>query len=195
MIFTDEDGRIAVKTARSVVDAESAGRKIDPVLPDSFSQKSGVFVTISWYPSGELRGCIGFPEPVFSLSEALVKAASFACHDPRFMPLTLREAKECTVEVTILTTPVELEFSGTSEMLSQIEIGRDGVIMESTGQRALFLPQVAPEQGWNKEQMFGALSFKAGLNRNAWKGKGVRVWTFRGEVFSEIMPYGEVVRK
>jgi uncharacterized protein len=99
------------------------------------------------------------------------------------------------VEVTILTTPVELEFSGTSEMLSQIEIGRDGVIMESTGQRALFLPQVAPEQGWNKEQMFSALSFKAGLNRNAWKGKGVRVWTFRGEVFSEIMPYGEVVRK
>jgi uncharacterized protein len=195
MTLTDEEGRIAVKAARSVIDAESSGKHAEPSLPDSFSQKSGVFVTVSWYPSGELRGCIGIPEPVFSLAEALPKAAASACHDPRFHDLTLREARGCTVEVTVLTTPVELKFKDKDEMLSQIELGRDGVIMEYMGRRALFLPQVAPEQGWNKQQMFDALSFKAGLNRDAWRKEGVRVWNFKGEAFSEKMPYGEVVRK
>lgn len=194
MTLTDEEGKIAVKAARIVIDAESSGKHAEPPLPDSFSQKSGVFVTISWYPSGELRGCIGIPEPVFSLAEALLKAASSACHDPRFHDLTLREVRGCTVEVTVLTPPVELKFKDKDEMLSQIELGRDGVIMECTGRRALFLPQVAPEQGWNKQQMFEALSFKAGLNRDAWRKEGVRVWNFKGEVFSEKMPYGEVVR-
>ena len=195
MMLSEEDGAIAVSTARKAVEAECRGGVTDFPQGVIFSEPAGVFVTISEYPSGYLRGCIGYPEPVFPFGEALIRAAVSACHDPRFYPLTSVEAKECTVEVTRLTPPEELMFKDTADMLSQIELGRDGAILEAFGRRALFLPQVAPEQGWNKSEMFDALSRKAGLRTDAWKEPGVRVWTFRGEIFSETEPYGRAERR
>ncbi len=194
MPLSDEDGVIAVRAARTVIDAEVSGKSVDLSFPRSFSGNRGVFVTISLYPSGDLRGCIGFPEPVRPLEEALVEAAVSACHDPRFPPLTAGEARECTVEVTVLTPPAELEFSDAGDLLPQIELGIDGIILQVRGRRALFLPQVAPEQGWSKEQTFDALAGKAGLPARAWREGDVRVWTFKGDIFSEAAPYGKVVR-
>jgi len=195
MIFPEKDGLRAVVIARMAVDAECAGMETDPPSDGSFSEPAGVFVTLSEYPSGDLRGCIGFPEPVFPFGIALVRAAASACHDPRFDPLTSVEADRCTVEITRLTLPEELSFEDADDMLCQIELGRDGVILEAKGRRALFLPQVAPEQGWNKGEMFDALSRKAGLRTDSWRSAGIRVWVFRGEIFSETEPHGIAERR
>lgn len=190
-----KDGVVAVKAARKFIEFWTEGNRTTVDLPESFSKKSGVFVTVLKYPSGDLRGCIGYSEPILSLREALENSALSVCHDPRFPHLTIEEAKACTVEVTILTPPKELKFNNVDEMLNKIELGKDGVIMDFRGYKGLYLPQVPIEQGWDKQEMMFHLSEKAGLNRGAWIYKGTRVWTFQGEIFSEVNPSGEVVRK
>lgn len=195
MTLTDGEGETAVRTARAIAEAAAEGRRISPPMPESFSEHRGVFVTINRYPSGDLRGCIGYPEPVMSLGEALADAAvSAAVRDPRFRPLGPGEADRCTVEVTVLTAPEDLKFNDADDMLEKIVLGRDGIILEIRGRRALFLPQVATEMGWTKEETLSHLSIKAGLPGNAWKSEGLKIRTFRGEVFKETSPRGAVTR-
>lgn len=195
MIFPESEGEAAVRAARKIAEAAAEGRRVKEPLPESFSVHAGVFVTINEHPSGHLRGCIGYPEPVMPLAEALADSAvSAATRDPRFRPMRPGEIDGCTVEVTILTPPEKLEFKDTADMLEKIVLGRDGIILEAKGRRALFLPQVATEQGWTKEETLDNLAWKAGLREDAWRADGIGIRTFRGEIFKEISPNGKVVR-
>jgi uncharacterized protein (TIGR00296 family) len=190
-----EDGKAAVAAARRYAEAETKGEAAEYPLPKSFSERKGVFVTISEYPSGILRGCIGYPEPIFPLKDALKASAMAACHDPRFEDLTFEEAKACTFEVTILTSPQKISYSSPEDLLSKIVIGRDGLILSYKERRGLLLPQVPTEYRWDAEEYLMHLSMKAGLSRNAWKDLKVSIESFMGEIFSETSPGGEVVRK
>jgi len=189
------DGTAAVKAARTFAEAETKKEAADVILPDHFFEKKGVFVTISKYPSGDLRGCIGYPEPVLSFRDALRLSALAACHDPRFNDLTFEEAKECTFEVTVLTVPHRVVYGSTEELKSKIVIGRDGLILTYRGRRGLLLPQVPLEFGWDAEEYLSNLSMKAGLSPDTWMAQGVTIESFKGEIFSETSPRGEVVRK
>lgn len=95
MSFTtilDEDGVFLVKLARRAVSEYFSSRRvISPPrdTPTRLYEKRGVFVTIESYPNRELRGCIGFPEPIYPLVEATIRASlASALEDPRFPPLT-----------------------------------------------------------------------------------------------------------
>lgn len=189
-----EDGITAVKAARGAIEAETVGLAYeDAVFPESFGAKSGVFVTINTYPEGNLRGCIGYPEPAFSLKDALVFSAQSACHDPRFMPLSRKEAANCTVEVTVLSQPVPVQCEK-KDLPKNIVIGRDGLIIQFGRRRGLLLPQVPVEWGWDAEEFLKQLSAKAGLPGDAWKLADSQIWTFTGEIFHEVAPKGEIVR-
>ncbi|MDR2845946.1 MAG: TIGR00296 family protein [Candidatus Methanoplasma sp.] len=193
--ITPEDGETAVRAARRYAEAEVVGKTIDIGFPPSFDAPRGVFVTISEYPSGHLRGCIGYAEPVLPLKTAVRSSAVAACHDPRFPPLTPKEAAECTFEVTVLTPPETVVFSSSAELLSKIEIGVDGLTIGFRGKRGLLLPQVPVEWGWDAEEYLAHLSVKAGLPEDAWKRPGIIIEKFRGEIYSESSPNGEIVRK
>ncbi len=199
-MISDADGITAVKAARLVVEAETEDKLIQPDLPESFSaSKQGVFVTLNEYPSGILRGCIGYPIPPFELSRTLVLSARGACHDPRFPPLKSSQAGRCTVEVSILTEPVKIEYETIEELMSQIEIGKDGIsvrYVRNSGlmNSAIFLPQVPVEQGWNLKEYLSYLCLKAGLQEDAWKSCALEFEKFQAEVFGEKEPRGEIVR-
>ena len=199
-----KDGIAAVKAARQYAEAETKGRGVPAEATDllsyidaseQFSEVKGAFVTISLYPSGDLRGCIGYPEPRFPLRDVLEMSAKAACHDPRFFDLTYEETNKCTFEVTIMTKPERIEYNSLEDLLSKIVIGRDGLILEFKGRRGLLLPQVPVEFGWNAEEFMEHLSVKAGLAPTAWRDPGVVMESFSGEIFSEASPRGEVVRK
>jgi uncharacterized protein (TIGR00296 family) len=189
------DGTAAVRAARRFAEAETKGEDAEIPLPDGFSEKKGVFVTISQHPSGNLRGCIGYPEPIFPLKDALKMSAIAACHDPRFNDLAFDETGKCTFEVTILSVPQKIQFRSPEELISKIEIGRDGLILSFRGRRGLLLPQVPVEWGWETEEFLEHLSMKAGFSPKTWKDPGVTIEAFSGEIFSETSPRGEVVRK
>lgn len=189
--FGDE----AVRAARQAAEAETERRTEDPEFSNDFMELSGAFVTISKYPSGDLRGCIGYPEPVLPLGQAIISASRSACHDSRFLPLTRKEVENCVFEVTILAPPKKIKFSSPEDLMSKIEIGRDGLILSYKGRRGLLLPQVPVEWGWDKGEYLGHLSVKAGLPQDVWRMEGVTIESFQGEIFAEESPKGEVVRK
>ncbi len=199
-MISDADGISAVKAARLVVEAETEDKLIQPYLPEVFSaSKQGVFVTLNEYPSGILRGCIGYPIPPFDLARTLVLSARGACHDPRFPPLKSSQAGRCTVEVSILTEPMKIEYETVEELMSQIEIGKDGISVKyvrNSGlmNSAIFLPQVPVEQGWNLKEYLNYLCLKAGLQEDAWKSCALEFEKFQAEVFGEKEPRGEIIR-
>lgn len=166
-----------IKLARDSIESEFSHKSLDiPVsLQDLLTEKRGVFVTLT--KKGELRGCIGFPEPVFPLGIALIKAAkSAAFEDPRFPPLSESELKEIKIEITILTKPKKADPK-------KIKVGRDGLIIRKGANSGLLLPQVATEYKWTAKEFLEHTSLKAGLDKNAWKD--AEVYSFQGEIIKE----------
>lgn len=196
--YTDADGVFAVKTARETIYHYLKEGEVLEItdIPPKFKEKAGVFVTLETYPSLELRGCIGYPEPIFPLIDALRNAAiSAATEDPRFLPINSKEFEEIVVEVSLLTPPELINVEDPSEYLSKIEIGRDGLIVEQDYYRGLLLPQVPVEWGWDKEEFLSHTCRKAGLPPNAWKSKNTKIYSFSAEIFHEVKPHGEIKRK
>ncbi len=192
----DVEGERAVRIARQTIEAEAKDEEPGSIdAPDSFRQKRGVFVTIHTYPDMALRGCIGYPEPVFSLGKALIKAAQGACHDPRFPYLHRSELDNIIVEVSVLTVPEEIEATDRKAFPSKVSIGRDGLIMELGLYRGLLLPQVATEWKWDAETFLAETCAKAGLTPDCWLDKRTKVFKFQAEIFLEDSPRGKVVRK
>ena len=143
----------------------------------NLQQPRGVFVTLK--KKNELRGCIGRiigDEPLGKLTGAMALQAAF--NDRRFSPVTADELREIEIEISVLT-PLK-EVSGAE----QIVVGRDGVVLVKEGRSAVFLPQVATEQRWNREEMLDNLCAKAGLPPGSWK-HGAQLLTFQAVVFSE----------
>lgn len=163
------------------------GKKLEelsfPTVPgQKLAEKCGAFVTyhIGKGAEKDLRGCIGYMEGIFPLWETVARMAyAAAFHDTRFMPINKKELPEISYEITVLT-PFEPCVS-----IEDIEIGRHGILFECSGARAVFLPQVPVEQGWNKVQTLEFLSRKAGLSRNAWQNEKAKFFVFTGIVLEE----------
>jgi len=136
-----------------------------------------VFVTLE--ENSQLRGCIGDILPHRPLYESVINnAINAGVNDWRFNPVTRPECDKLTFEISVLTEPKPVPS------VKDIRIGIDGVILKKQGRSAVFLPQVAPEQGWDVSQMLTHLSLKAGLPEDAWK-EGATFLTFQAVVFSE----------
>jgi len=147
--------------------------------PKSTLAKMGAFVTLNDKATGALRGCIGEIMPMRPLVEAVAaRAVDAALRDPRFSPVSERELAGLRVEVSALTPPKRVAS------WRDIVLGRDGMTLEKNGCFAVFLPQVAPEQGWDLPTTLSYLSQKAGLSSNAWRD-GATFETFQAEVFHE----------
>jgi len=185
-MLTEEEGTSGLKLARAAIEkylSENARLKAPDDLPTCFAEERGVFVTLNKY--GNLRGCIGYPYPVFTLKEAIIEAAiSAAVGDPRFPPVTKEEFKAVTIELTILTLPQELKVKP-KELPEQIEIGRHGLIVKKGIYQGLLLPQVATENKWSAEDFLCQTCWKAGLSQDAWLEDDTEVSTFEGQIFRE----------
>ncbi len=194
--FSDTDGEELVKMARkSVTEFLRNDSKInDEEFNSKFDFSSGVFVTINKHNS--LRGCIGYPLPVKKLSEGLIDAAiSAATQDTRFSPVSNEELDKITFEVTVLTSPVEIKVKKSSEYLTEIKVGRDGLIVENPYTSGLLLPQVPTEYGWDVEEFLEHTCEKAGLGKKSWKDKTTKISKFEGVIFKEETPNGKIVRE
>jgi len=195
--LSDSDGVVLVKTARkAVTEFLSNGNriKLESDLEEKFSFNSGVFVTLN-NPDG-LRGCIGFPMPEKRLSYAIIEGAiAAATEDPRFPSVKTNELNDIVFEVTVLTPPVEIDVSDPTEYLEKIKVGRDGLIIKHSFSSGLLLPQVPVEYGWNVEEFLQHTCEKAGLSRDTWKNKRVKIEKFEGIIFKEETPNGKVVRE
>jgi AmmeMemoRadiSam system protein A len=139
---------------------------------------AGAFVTLR--KNGRLRGCIGYPEPELPLLEVVERCAvSAALSDPRFPPLSAAEWADVDLELSVLG-PIE-----PVDHISEVLVGRDGLIVELGRRRGLLLPQVAVEWKWDAIEFASQTCIKAGLSRDAWQ-QGAKLFRFEAEVFSEF---------
>jgi len=160
--------------ARCLDDAEpDLDLKITPAMQDIM----GAFVTL--HKHGQLRGCIGEIFPRRELHKAVAdQAVNAAFHDPRFPRLCPEELDEVDIEISALTVPHRVNS------YKDIEIGRHGIVLYKGAHSAVFLPQVAPEQGWGLEETLSHLAMKAGLGPRDWES-GCEYHIFEAIVFGE----------
>lgn len=185
-MFSPEEERELLEIARNSIahalagaGRRSGGKRLKPkILQGRLQEPRGAFVTIRM--GHDLRGCIGFIVSDRPLGEVVAEVAvKAALEDPRFPPMTESELACATLEISALT-PLE-EVGG----IDDIEVGRDGLLIELGRFRGLLLPQVATEQGWNREEFLDHTARKAGLPPKAWKDRTAIIYRFSAEIIQE----------
>lgn len=196
--LTLDEGTYLVRLARhAITDYLEFGRPI-PVpkhVKGKLLEKCGLFVTLNTMRRGteELRGCIGYPTPELPLVEATIDAAiSAATRDPRFPPVEKDELGSIVVEVSVLTPPSLIRVENPRDYPREVEIGRDGLIVEHGWFKGLLLPQVPVEWEWDCEEFLGHCCMKAGLPPEAWVLPETKIYKFQAIIFKEKTPKGEV---
>ena len=164
--------------ARAAIRDHLDGRRESKPKPTPGETRLGAFVTLN--KNGRLRGCIGRMESNDPLSITIhAMAAAAAFEDPRFEPLSTRELDAISVEITILGPRRKVDAP------ESIELGRHGVWLRQGYASAVFLPQVAIEQGWDRPTLLRELCRKAGLRPDAWKDPDCSLMVFEGFVFGD----------
>lgn len=144
-------------------------------ITKGMSQTMGAFVTL--HKDGRLRGCIGEIVPRRELYKAVIEhAVNAGFNDYRFTPVKANEVADLDFEISALSPPHKVES------YRDIVIGKHGVVLHKNGASAVFLPQVAPEQGWGVEETLTQLALKAGLRADDWR-KGATFEVFEAIVF------------
>ena len=157
------------------------------LLPDTVSvsideskldQYLGAFVTL--HIGQSLRGCIGYVlgfQPLYKSIQDLAISAAFK--DSRFKPLSVGELNKVDIEISVLSEPSKIED------ISQIVIGKHGLIIACGSHKGLLLPQVAVEHGWDRAEFFFHACHKAGFNPAYFKKEDLSIQVFEAEIFSE----------
>lgn len=180
--ISEEDKKLLLTIAKKSVENYLKERKIpdfqitSPVL----NQKLGAFVTIK--KDGKLRGCIGqilpSKDPLYKVVAEMAVSAAFS--DLRFLPVKEEELPYLEYEISVLTEPKKIKD------ISEIVLGRDGVIIKKGINQGVFLPQVAIETGWSLEEFLSELcSQKAHLSPDCWKDKETEIYIFQALIISE----------
>ncbi len=155
------------------------GREISLLTPaEHLLRPRGVFTTL--YLDTKLRGCVGYPTAIMSLYRAVMETArAAAVDDPRFLPITLDEARAIQVSLSVLSplAPIAPE---------EVEVGRHGLVISEGTHRGLLLPQVPVEQGWDRVTFLEQTCRKAGLPPRAWQQEA-RIEAFTAEVFADAI--------
>ena len=136
----------------------------------------GAFTTL--HLRGRLRGCIGYVLPTQSLYQTVAETAKAAAFDdPRFEPVTMAEAAEVKIEISILS-PLRVVTP------EDVVVGKHGLVVTQGSRRGLLLPQVAVEWEWDRQTFLAQTCLKAGLDPDAWR-QGAELQAFTAEVFGE----------
>jgi AmmeMemoRadiSam system protein B/AmmeMemoRadiSam system protein A len=177
-LTSDEQAKL-LGLARRTIESQLQGKSFPTAagMPARLMAMRGVFVTL--HRKGQLRGCIGYPEAVRPLGEAVIEmAVAAATEDPRFVPVTLDELKDVDIEITVLSplAPISPE---------SVEVGRHGLVIRKGGRSGLLLPQVPVEQDWDRAEYLEGICQKAGLPPGTWRERDAKLFGFTGQVFGE----------
>ena len=147
----------------------------DRVLNDEM----GAFVTL--HKDSRLRGCIGNiigKGPLYiTVADMAVESA---VNDPRFTPLKQEELEDIDIEISVLSPLKKIDDP------EKIVMGKHGVLVKSGFQSGVYLPQVATETGWSRDEFMDSLCMhKAGIPKDSWRSGGCDIYIFSAEVFSE----------
>ncbi len=171
-----EERETLLDICRRAVEAAVSGWLFDPEPEPGLDHPGAVFVTLR---TGEcLRGCVGNTVARDPLYLAVAAAASNAARtDHRFLPVAEEELDELRCHISLLS-PFRL-----IEDADEVQIGRDGLMLQRSRSRGLLLPQVAVENRWDALTFLEQTGLKAGLERGAWRDPESLLFAFSTTVF------------
>ena len=179
MNLSEEEKKILLTIARlSIISRFQKENNQYPKPTQVLYTKCGAFVTL--HKAGKLRGCIGYviaAKPLYKTVQEVAQSSAFS--DPRFSPVTENEIPNLEIEISVLT-PLRKISS-----VDEIEVGTHGIMIKSGYSSGLLLPQVATEQGWNRDTFLTHTCYKAGLAGDCWKNPGTEIEIFSAIVFNE----------
>lgn len=175
----EQDRRILLETARAAIEERLAlGLPRYPEPTPALLAPCGAFVTLK--AGSSLRGCIGSitaSRPLVQTVREMAAAAAF--DDPRFPPLSREEWPSVRIEISVLSP-----FERVTDV-SRISVGTHGIMIRQGRRSGLLLPQVAGEQGWDRQEFLAHTCRKAGLPADAWKSPDASIEIFSAVVFGE----------
>jgi AmmeMemoRadiSam system protein A len=186
--MNDQQKHALLKVAHDTVEAVVKRKPLPQIESDDpdLDTHLGCFVTLK--NGDRLRGCIGqfiADKPLVNMVVEMAKAS--ATSDPRFFadPITPEELPNLDIEISVLSP-----LKKTPEPLS-LRLGVDGIYIKRGHFSGCFLPQVATDTGWTKEELLSyCCSHKAGLPSDAWKDPKTEVLLFTAEVFGS--PFSDI---
>jgi AmmeMemoRadiSam system protein B/AmmeMemoRadiSam system protein A len=179
--LSDKDKKDLLAIARNTVEyyvknhakSEIDGKNLSSILKTN----CGTFVTLKKH--GNLRGCIGrfdASEPLYKVVQDMAIASS--TQDYRFSPVESDEIPELEIEISVLTPMRRINS------INEIKLGKHGIYIREGNRSGTFLPQVAVETGWTKEEFLGhCAQDKAGIGWDGWKD--AELYIYEALVFSE----------
>ena len=175
--FSSQERVLLLQLAHESIAATLERREISLIPPTAHLAKPrGAFTTL--YYRNALRGCVGYVLPIKPLNVTVAETACGAAfEDSRFSPVTLDEARELQVSLSVLSPPQLIQPD-------QIEIGRHGLLITLGPYRGLLLPQVPVEHEWDRRTFLEQTCRKAGLPPNAWQ-MDAKLEAFTAEVFAD----------
>jgi uncharacterized protein len=180
MNLSSADQQLLLRVARDSIEAHLQGKAAAPVKTSApvLQESRGAFVSL--HRQGQLRGCIGYLEPIKPLLQTVREmAAAAAFDDPRFRPLQASELADLEIEISVLS-PMRLIQS-----TEEIDVGQHGLYIVKGLNRGLLLPQVATQYHWDRRTFLEQTCGKAGLPPDAWKEPGTKIYIFTAEVFAD----------
>ena len=179
--LSKKDKKDLLKVARNTIEQYITNNKTPEINATGFSEilktPSGAFVTLK--EDNALRGCIGrftAEEPLYKVVQQMAIASS--TQDNRFPPVNSKELNKISIEISVLSPMKKINS------IDEITLGRDGIYIKKEYHSGTFLPQVATETGWSKEDFLGHCSKdKAGLDWYGWKD--AEIYIYQAVVFSE----------
>lgn len=178
--LSDDQKRLLLEIARTTIEKKVKGEGVPEfnVTSEILRENRGAFVTI--HKHGQLRGCIGYIEPIKPLYVTVQEMAeSAALNDPRFSPVTESELKDLEIEISALTPLRKIDN------IEDIQVGVHGIYIKKDYYSGLLLPQVATEYGWDRTTFLEHTCMKAGLPTDAWKEKEAEIYIFSADIFGE----------
>ena len=179
--LSEKSKRFLLETARRSIES---GLKNKPLsiydsadFPQDLLTPCGAFVTLE--KSGKLRGCVGrftANEPLWKVVQEMARAAAF--QDTRFDPVRQTEMKDIEIEISVLTPLRKIKS------VDEFDVKRHGIYMIKGTQSGTFLPQVAKETGWSREDLLGHCARdKAGIGWDGWKD--AELYVYEALIFNE----------
>ena len=172
--LSDEEKQVLKEIALASIRDSLAGKRMKlPAFNSDYptlNSKCGAFVSL--HKHGHLRGCIGhFGEdvPLHQIVAKMARAAAF--EDPRFMPVRKEELNDLDIEISVLTPMRRIQS------LDEFELHRHGIYIRKGYRSGTYLPQVADEVNWTKEEFVShCAQDKAGIGWDGWKDAELYVY-------------------
>lgn len=185
-----DERELLLRLAHAAIICTIEGRDLDPLaasaqpripehLVENLSRPRGAFTTLYAKSKDKLRGCVGYPTALLPLYRTVIETARAAAFDdPRFVPVTMAEAPDLLISISVLSPlfPIPAEA---------VEVGRHGLLITDGSRRGLLLPQVPVEHAWDRVAYLEQTCRKAGLPLDAWRNPQIKIEAFTAEVFAD----------